>query len=181
MQHDCYNLMINPLIWTKSNQFRAASPFIEIDENSLYRQSEMLALHDNAQINKLERVASLNGLRYGKLNESAGNIGLITNGHSLATMDMVDLCHGKPANWLDLHGSSSIEDMLYAIDLMQFDSRVKVVFINIFGGDLDISPISEGIATARDYKIIKKPIVARVRGIFEKEVNDKLSAYLAQC
>ncbi len=95
---------------------------------------------DNAQVSDLERIASFNELRYKKLNDEDGNIGLITNGKglSMATLDLISQMHGKPANYLDMFGSSSIEDILYALDLMEYDQRVKVVFVNIFGGASDI-------------------------------------------
>eukprot|EP00354_Favella_ehrenbergii_P003523 CAMPEP_0170471290 /NCGR_PEP_ID=MMETSP0123-20130129/13542_1 /TAXON_ID=182087 /ORGANISM="Favella ehrenbergii, Strain Fehren 1" /LENGTH=191 /DNA_ID=CAMNT_0010738855 /DNA_START=441 /DNA_END=1016 /DNA_ORIENTATION=- len=140
VQRDCFDLLINPLVWTKCHKFRAANPRMEIDENSLYRQAEILSLIDNAQINTLERIATFNELRYRKLNGQEGNIGLITNGKgmSMATLDLIEQLHGKPANYLDFTVSSSIEDILYALDLMQYDERVKVVLINIFGGGLEI-------------------------------------------
>lgn len=73
---------------------------MEIDENSMYRQSEILALIDNSQVNRLERIASLHELRYKKVNDSDGNIGVISNGRglSLATIDLLNLYHGKAAN-----------------------------------------------------------------------------------
>ena len=78
---------------------------------------------DNAQVNHLERIASFHELRYQKLNELEGNIGLITNGAGLtsATIDLIHQLHGKPANRLDFTTASSIEDMLQALDLMEYD------------------------------------------------------------
>lgn len=151
MQRDCEEILINPLVWTNCGKFRAANPRMVIDEASLYRQSEVLAMIDNAQVNHLERIASFHELRYKKLNEDEGNIGLITNGSGLskACIDLIHQLHGKPANQLDFTIASSIEDMLQALDLMEFDERVKVVLINIFGGGLDVHRISEGIIKAR--------------------------------
>ena len=105
---------INPLVWTKANKFRAANPCITIDDNSLYRQSEMQQFADNAQVNNLERIAMLNDLRYEKINGDEGNIGLITNGYglALATTDLLDQMHGRAANYLDFTGASAIEDVL---------------------------------------------------------------------
>ena len=82
--------------------------------------------------------------------------------------------HGKAANYLDLNGASSIEDVLQALDLMEYDKRVKVVLINLFGGALDIKPIAEGIVKAISLKVISKPLVIRVRGNFEDEVQELL-------
>ena len=180
VQRDCFDILINPLIFTKCQKFRAANPRMEIDQNSLYRQSEILALDDNAQVNDLERIASFNELRYKKLNDDDGNIGLITNGKglSMATLDLISSMHGKPANFLDLYGASSIEDILYALELMEYDTRVKVVFINIFGGALDIQRIAEGIIKARQHDVLTKPLVIRLRGIFEEEVKKTFRAHM---
>ena len=136
---------------------------------------------DNAQVNHLERIASFHELRYQKLNELEGNIGLITNGAGLtsATIDLIHQLHGKPANRLDFTTASSIEDMLQALDLMEYDERVKVVLINIFGGGLDIHRISEGIVKARQMDVITKPIVVRLRGMFAGECNQMIEDYLA--
>ena len=91
-------------------------------------------------MNDLERIASLHDLRYKKLNSDEGNIGLITNGFglSMASSDLLHLMHGKTANYMDLSIASSIEDMLYGLDLMEWDVRVKVIFCNIFGGGADV-------------------------------------------
>ena len=132
--------MINPLVWTKEGHFRAANPKISIDDNSLYRQSEMMNMFDMSQMNDLERIASFHELRYKKMNSEEGNIGLITNGYglSMASTDLLHMMHGKTANYMDLSIASSIEDMLYGLDLMEYDKRVKVIFVNIFGGGADV-------------------------------------------
>ena len=176
VQRDCYDLLINPLVWTKCHKFRAANPRMEIDEASLYRQSEVLSQIDNAQVNTLERIASYHELRYKKLNNSEGNLGVITNGKgmSMATLDLIDQLHGKPANYLDFTISSTIEDILYGLDLMQYDERVKVVLINIFGGGLDIMRMAEGIIKAVNLEVFNKPIVVRLKGHFDKEANELL-------
>ena len=91
-------------------------------------------------MNDLERIASFHDLRYKKLNSSEGNIGLITNGFglSMASGDLLHWMHGKTANYMDLSIASSIEDMMYGLDLLEYDSRVKVIFCNIFGGGADV-------------------------------------------
>ena len=101
---------------------------------------------------------------------------MITNGKgmSMATLDLVDQLHGKPANYLDFTISSTIEDILYGLDLLQYDDRVKVVLINIFGGGLDIMRMAEGIIKAVNLDVFNKPIVVRLKGHFEKEANELL-------
>ena len=88
----------------------------------------------------------------------------------MATLDLMVSMHGKPANYLDMFGASTIEDILYALDLMEYDERVKVVFVNMFGGTLDIQRIAEGIIKARALDVLTKPVVVRLRGHFENEV-----------
>lgn len=131
-------------------------------------------------MNILERIALLHELRYEKINGDEGNIGLITNGDglALATSDLLGQKNGKAANYLDLPGGGSIEDVLEALALMEFDKRVKVVFINLFGGALDIKPIAEGIIKATHMKVINKPLVIRVKGNFEPEVHHLLREYI---
>ena len=80
--------------------------------------------------------------------------------------------HGKAANYMDFTTASSIEDVLYGLDIMQYDTRVKVVLINIFGGGLDTHRVAEGIIKAVDLGVINKPIVIRMRGLFEKETEE---------
>ena len=140
VQRDCHEVLINPLVWTKEGHFRAANPRIHIDDNSLYRQSEMLNMFDNAQVNNLERIASFHDLSFKKIHDEEANVGVITNGFglSMASMDLIHNMHGKPACYMDLSIASSIEDVLYGLDLMEYDKRVKVVLINIFGGGADV-------------------------------------------
>ena len=117
-----------------------------------------------------------------KLNNEEGNIGLITNGKGLsdATIDVLDHLHGKVANNLDLTTASSIEDIMYGLDLMEYDTRVKVVLINIFGGGVDTQRISEGIVVAQKNDVCTKPIVIRFRGTFETEANEHLRQFVAE-
>ena len=89
----------------------------------------------------------------------------------MATMDLVESLHGKPANYLDFTISSTIEDVLYALDLMEYDTRVQVVFMNVFAGGGDILRIAEGIQKARLTEVITKPLVIRLKRVFEKEAN----------
>ena len=114
IQRDCELIEINPLVCTNENHFRAANPSVIIDDHSLYRQSEMQEFADNSQDNILARIASLNDLRYEKINGDEGNIGLITNGYglALATTDLLDQMNGKAANYFDLTGGGSIDDIL---------------------------------------------------------------------
>lgn len=180
VERDCEEILINPLVMTKKGHFRAANPRITLDERSLYRQAEMLSLIDSTQLNHLERIAKIHDLRYMKMNDEDGNIGLITNGFglSMATCDLIASMHGKAANLLDLFGASVIEDTLQALDLMQYDRRVKVVFINVFGGVIDISKMVDGIIKAVQFRVITKPLVIRLRGYFEDEETKRLSNFL---
>ena len=97
-------------------------------------------MFDEAQVNNLERIASFHDLKFRKIHDEEANIGLITNGFglSMATMDLINDMHGRTSGHMDLAISSSIEDILYGLDLMEYDKRVKVVFMSIFGGGADV-------------------------------------------
>lgn len=137
---------------------------------------------DNSQQNALERIASFHDLRYKKLNSDEGKIGLITNGYGLskATADLLVLMNGKVANYMDLTIASSIEDVLYGLDLLEYDSRVKVILFNIFGGGADVQRIAEAIMVAKKMQVFTKPIVIRIRGLHEKEANEHLREFMAE-
>ena len=112
-------------------------------------------------------------LQYTKMNDEDGDIGIITNGRGLAqaTADLIHVLHGKAANLLSFSSGSAIEDTLYSLDLMEFDDRVNVIFINVFGGGFDILKLVDGIFKAKEHGVITKPLVLRLRGLYDKEAN----------
>lgn len=163
---DCSEVAIHPLILTKEGTFRAANPKMKIDSKSYYRQSELLSKFDFTQMDKLQRLAFSLNLRYEKIADPHGNIGLMTNGWglSLATQSQLKEFGGATANHLDLYGDSTIEDVIEGLELLEEDPRVKIVMIHIFAGQLSLKPLAEGVVKAFDRGSFSKPLVMRVRG-----------------
>lgn len=96
----------------------------------------------------------------------------------MATADMIEMLHGRPANHLDFAADSTIEDKLYAFDLMEYDPRVKVIFVNIFGGAFDMIRTVEAIIKLHNSEVITKPMVLRLRGVHEDEAVKMMKEYL---
>ena len=163
---DCSEVAIHPLILTKEGTFRAANPKMKIDKKAYYRQSELLSKFDFTQMDKLQRLAFSLNLRYEKIADEFGNIGLMTNGYglSLATQMQLKTFGGGTVNHLDLYGDSTIEDVIEGLELMEEDSRVKTVMMNMFAGQLSLKPLAEGVVKAIERGSFTKPLVLRLRG-----------------
>ena len=133
-------------------------------------------------MNNLERIASFHDLSFKKIHDDEANVGVITNGFglSMASMDLIHNMHGRSACYMDLSIASSIEDVLYGLDLMEYDKRVKVVLINIFGGGADVQRITEGIMVSKKMNVITKPMVVRLKGIHEKEARKHLEEFMKE-
>ncbi|MEM5776160.1 MAG: succinate--CoA ligase subunit beta, partial [Anaerolineaceae bacterium] len=131
--YDATLVEINPLVLTKEMQFIALDAKMTIDENALFRQSEMADQRDNDSDDPIEIDARKYGLTYIKLD---GEIGCMVNGAGLAmaTMDIIKLNGGKPANFLDIGGGASAEKVAVAFQTIMADKDVKAILVNIFGG-----------------------------------------------
>jgi succinyl-CoA synthetase beta subunit len=154
---------INPFILTKDNRVFALDAKINFDDNSLYRHKDLLELRDLNEEDPLEVEASRFGLNYIKLD---GNVGCMVNGAGLAmaTMDIIKYAGGSPANFLDVGGGASAEQVKNAFRILLSDKHVKAVLINIFGGILRCDTLATGVvAAARDLNI-QVPIVVRMEG-----------------
>jgi succinyl-CoA synthetase beta subunit len=154
---------INPFILTKDNRVFALDAKINFDDNALYRHKELMDLRDINEEDPLEVEASRFGLNYIKLD---GNVGCMVNGAGLAmaTMDIIKYAGGSPANFLDVGGGASAEQVKNAFRILLSDKHVKAVLINIFGGILRCDTLATGVvAAARDLNI-KAPIVVRMEG-----------------
>lgn len=136
---------------------------IGIDNNALYRQPALKAMQDISQEDPREVVAEANQLNYVVLN---GNIGCMVNGAGLAmaTMDMVKLYGGKPANFLDVGGSATKQQVAEAFKLILSDAEVKAILVNIFGGIVSCDLIAEGIIGAVNDVGVTIPVIARLEG-----------------
>jgi succinyl-CoA synthetase beta subunit len=160
---DCSLAEINPFILTKDGKVYALDAKINFDDSALYRHKELLDLRDLNEEDPLEVEASRFGINYIKLD---GTVGCMVNGAGLAmaTMDIIKYAGGSPANFLDVGGGASAEQVKNAFRILLSDPHVKAVLINIFGGILRCDTLATGVvAAARDLNIAA-PIVVRMEG-----------------
>ena len=162
-ENDLALLEINPLIVTTDGKLVALDCKMTVDDNALYRQKTLAELRDWSQDDAKEAVAHHAGLNYIALN---GNIGCMVNGAGLAmaTMDLIKLHGGMPANFLDVGGGASAETVTKAFKIILADANVKAILVNIFGGIMRCDIIAEGIITAVKDVGITIPVVVRLEG-----------------
>ena len=160
---DCSLVEINPLVVTKDGRVFALDAKLNFDDNALYRHKELVELRDVHEEDPLDVEASRYGLNYIKLD---GNVGCMVNGAGLAmaTMDIIKLAGGAPANFLDVGGSASPEQIENAFRILASDPSVKAVFINVFGGILRVDRLAEGIIAAVKKLGLELPVVLRAEG-----------------
>ncbi len=160
---DCSLAEINPFILTKDGKVYALDAKINLDDNALYRHKDLLELRDLNEEDPLEVEASRFGLNYIKLD---GNIACMVNGAGLAmaTMDIIKYAGGRPANFLDVGGGASAEQVKNAFRILLSDPSVKAVLINIFGGILRCDTLASGVIAAARELEIKIPVVVRMEG-----------------
>ena len=160
---DCSLVEINPLVVTKDGRVLALDAKLNFDDNALFRHPEIAALRDVNEEDPLDVEASKYGLNYIKLD---GDVGCMVNGAGLAmaTMDIIKLAGGEPANFLDVGGSASAEQIENAFRILSSDRRVKAVFINVFGGILRCDRLAEGVIAAVKTLGLRLPVVVRMEG-----------------
>ncbi len=165
---DCSLVEINPLVLTPQGQVVAVDGKVNFDDNALFRHPEAEALRDLAEENPAELDAKAKGLSYVELD---GNIGCMVNGAGLAmaTMDMIKLFGGQPANFLDVGGSSNPEKVIHAFRIILGTGRIKAVLINIFGGITRCDDIARGILESFKQISIDVPVVVRLTGTNAEE------------
>ena len=156
-------LEINPLIVTTDGRLLPLDCKMGVDDNALYRQKALAEQADMSQIDPKEAEAHAHNVNYIALN---GNIGCMVNGAGLAmaTMDLIKLSGGMPANFLDVGGGATAETVAQAFQIILADSNVKAVLINIFGGIVRFDLIAEGIIQAVKEVGVKVPVVVRLEG-----------------
>ncbi|HUG36502.1 MAG TPA: ADP-forming succinate--CoA ligase subunit beta [Candidatus Limnocylindrales bacterium] len=154
---------INPLVVTKDGRVLALDAKLNFDDNALYRHPEIVALRDVNEETPLDVEASKYGLNYIKLD---GSVGCMVNGAGLAmaTMDIVKLAGGEPANFLDVGGGASPEQIENAFRILSSDPSVKAVFINVFGGILRCDRLAAGVIAAVKKLGLELPVVVRMEG-----------------
>jgi succinyl-CoA synthetase beta subunit len=163
IETDASLVEINPFITTKDDKLFALDAKITFDDNALFRHPQIKALRDTAEEDPLEVEASKYDLNYIKLD---GSIACMVNGAGLAmaTMDIIQYAGGSPANFLDVGGSATPEQIEHAFEILLSDANVKAILINIFGGILRVDRLATGVvAAARNLKI-SVPIVLRLEG-----------------
>ena len=159
---------INPLVLTPQGDLLALDAKINLDGNALYRHKDLLKMRDISQEDPREAAAAAHDLNYITLD---GNIGCMVNGAGLAmaTMDLVQLHGGTPANFLDVGGGTTAERVAEAFKIILSDDKVKAVLVNIFGGIVRCDLIAEGIIAAVREVGIKVPVVIRLEGTNAKQ------------
>ena len=167
---DATMVEINPLVITKDKHVLALDCKMSFDNNALFRRNEVSELRDKSQENPSEVYASDRGLNYVGLD---GNIGNIINGAGLAmaSMDMIKLAGGEPANFLDVGGGATPEKIVKAFKLISSDEKVKVILVNIFAGINRCDWVAEGIVQALEKIDINMPLVIRLAGTNVEEGN----------
>ncbi|PYI91018.1 MAG: ADP-forming succinate--CoA ligase subunit beta [Verrucomicrobia bacterium] len=160
---DCSMVEVNPLVVTTSGDVLALDAKFNFDDNALYRYPDVAAMRDTAEEDPREVEASKHGLNYIGLN---GNIACLVNGAGLAmaTMDIIKYYGGKPANFLDVGGSATEEQVTEAFKILVADKRVEAILVNIFGGIARCDVIAQGIINAANTVKLSVPLVVRLEG-----------------
>lgn len=160
---DCTMLEINPLAETSDNKLVAADAKLNFDDNAAYRQKEIFSLRDSSQEDPREVAAAKADLNYIGLD---GEIGCMVNGAGLAmaTMDIIKLHGGTPANFLDVGGNATEGQVVEAFKILTADEKVKAILVNIFGGIMKCDVIASGIVNAAKHVQLKVPVVVRLEG-----------------
>jgi succinyl-CoA synthetase beta subunit len=167
---DASLLEVNPLVKTKDNHIVALDAKFNFDSNALYRQSEILKMRDLSEEDPYEVEASNFNLNYIKLD---GNVGCMVNGAGLAmaTMDIIKLAGGEPANFLDVGGTANAETVKNGFRIILADENVKAILINIFGGIVRCDRVANGVVQAVKELGLKVPVVVRLEGTNAKEAQ----------
>ena len=160
---DCSLVEVNPLVVTKDGRVMALDAKFNFDDNALYRQADIVAMRDTAEEDPREVEASRHELNYIGLD---GNIACLVNGAGLAmaTMDIIKHYGGEPANFLDVGGGASQEQVAAAFKIILSDPKVKGILINIFGGIMDCNVIAQGVVAAVKEVGLQLPLVVRLEG-----------------
>jgi|TARA_B110000240_G_scaffold53334_1_gene60897 succinyl-CoA synthetase beta subunit len=163
IDNDVHLVEINPLVVTDKNELLAVDAKLNLDDNGVFRHSELAAMFDPAQEDEAEVVAQQHGLNYISLD---GEVACMVNGAGLAmaTMDLIKQEGGQPANFLDVGGGTTAERVAHAFKLIMSDTKVKSILVNIFGGIVRCDLIAEGIIQAAKEIGLSLPVIVRLEG-----------------
>ena len=170
--YDCSLIEINPLVVTKSDKIIALDSKINFDDNALFRHTEIQDMQDLSEEDPSEVEADKYNLNYIKLD---GNVGCMVNGAGLAmaTMDIIKLYGGEPANFLDVGGVANADTVAHGFKIILSDPNVKSVIINIFGGIVRCDRVAQGVIDALSQVAVNVPVIIRLEGT-NAEVASKL-------
>lgn len=177
---DATQLEINPWAVDPKNKIYSVDAKINIDDNAKFRQKELVNMKENSlaseDVDPYEDKAISAGLNYVALD---GNIGCLVNGAGLAmaTMDIIKLKGGEPANFLDLGGGANVEQVKTAFEILSSHPKVKAILINIFGGIMKCDTIASGIIKAAELVDLKLPLICRLTGTNSDVANKMLNDY----
>ena len=171
---DALLLEINPLVQTQNDDLIALDAKLNVDENALFRHPDIAKFYDPSQVSKTEAQAHEHELAYVALD---GTIGCMVNGAGLAmaTMDIIQLYGGKPANFLDVGGGASKDKVAEGFKIILGDKKVKAILVNIFGGIMNCETLAEGIIQAADQLKLTVPLVVRMEGTNVEQGKKKLN------
>jgi succinyl-CoA synthetase beta subunit len=175
VERDASLVEINPLIITKEGRLVALDAKINVDANALFRQPEIAAMRDASQEDAMEREASQHDLNYVSLD---GDIACMVNGAGLAmaTMDLIKLHGGAPANFLDVGGGATAERVSVAFKLILSNPKVRAILVNIFGGIVRCDLIADGIISAVKQVGVRMPVIVRLEGTNAELARKTLAA-----
>lgn len=173
IENDCSLVEINPLVVTVDDKVMALDAKMNFDSNGLFRHKELLDYKDESEEDTAELEASKYQLNYIKLD---GNVGCMVNGAGLAmgTMDIIKLCGGEPANFLDVGGVANAETVANGFKIILSDPNVKSILINIFGGIVRCDRVAQGVIDAMDTVDVSIPVVVRLEGTNAKSAAELL-------
>ena len=173
IENDCSLVEINPLVVTGDDKVMALDAKMNFDSNGLFRHKELLEYKDESEEDSAELEASKYQLNYIKLD---GNVGCMVNGAGLAmgTMDIIKLCGGEPANFLDVGGVANAETVANGFKIILSDPNVKSILINIFGGIVRCDRVAQGVIDAMDTVDVSIPVVVRLEGTNAKAAAELL-------
>jgi len=174
VEKDASLVEVNPLIVTKGGQLVALDAKINIDANAVFRHPDLAGMRDSSQEDPMERRASEHDLNYVSLD---GDIACMVNGAGLAmaTMDLIKLHGGQPANFLDVGGGATAERVTAAFQLILSNPKVRAVLVNIFGGIVRCDLIADGVINAVKNVGVNVPVVVRLEGTNAKEARETLA------
>ena len=175
VENDAEMVEINPLVETETGSLVAADSRMIIDDNALFRHPEYRS-EEAQMLSPQEILATKKKLAYVKLE---GDIGVVGNGAGLvmATLDLLNLAGGKPANFLDLGGGAAIDAIRVALEIVLADPDVKIILVNVLGGITRCDEVARGIVEALNEAKVKKPLVARLIGVNQEEGQRILSEH----